>query len=186
MAKTVEDFAGIIKIIVSTTDSPLQLPAQLPMTWSNFSLGFVDPKLWQLPSFLLAPDKEYSKQMMSSYEAAIDKIKTPHSVPSPTCPPFRATVWRQFRISDNTVYIRALLVFPMMKEELIKSTVGEIRDSVNRTLKALPSTPVRSLAEVIKFNEDNPDLQAGRTKPITSKRKRMTSIRKGSSRPGKK
>lgn len=64
MAKTVQDLAGLIKIIVSTTDSPLQLPAQLPMTCSNFSLGFVDPKLWQLPSFLLAPDEEYSKQMV--------------------------------------------------------------------------------------------------------------------------
>ncbi|KAI4243665.1 MAG: hypothetical protein L6R42_010688, partial [Xanthoria sp. 1 TBL-2021] len=38
---------------------------------------------------------------------------------------------------------------------------GEIRDSVNQTLEALPSTPVRSLADIIKFNNDHPDLQAG-------------------------
>lgn len=52
------------------------------------------------------------------------------------------------------------------KEELIRPTVGEIRDSVNQTLEALPSTPVRSLADIIKFNNDHPDLQAGLGKVI--------------------
>ncbi|KAL9007196.1 MAG: hypothetical protein Q9180_009728, partial [Flavoplaca navasiana] len=160
MAKTVQDLAGLIKVIVSTTDSPLRLPAQLPKTWSNFSLGFVDPKLWQLPSFLLAPDEEYSKQMISSYEAAIDRIKTLGGhirYPVPLVQPSEL----QFGGNSGYLTILSLLVFLMMKEELIKSTVGEIRDSVNRTLKALPSTPIRSLADIIKFNEDNPDLQAG-------------------------
>lgn len=65
MAKTVADLAGLIKIIVSTTETPLQLPAELPTTWSGITLGFVDPKLWQLPSSLFAPDEEYSRQMVS-------------------------------------------------------------------------------------------------------------------------
>lgn len=64
MAKTVEDLAGLIKIIVSTTDTPLQLPEKMPTAWSEFTLGFVDPHVWQLPSFLLAPDEEYSTQMV--------------------------------------------------------------------------------------------------------------------------
>lgn len=44
--------------------------------------------------------------------------------------------------------------------------MGEIRESVNRTLEALPSTPVRSLADIIKFNDEHPDLQAGLGKRI--------------------
>ncbi|KAI4101517.1 MAG: hypothetical protein LQ339_005014 [Xanthoria mediterranea] len=65
MAKTVEDLAGLIEIIVSTTDTPLQLLAKLPTAWSGITLGFVDPKLWQLPSSLFPPDEEYSRQMVS-------------------------------------------------------------------------------------------------------------------------
>ncbi|KAI4101518.1 MAG: hypothetical protein LQ339_005015 [Xanthoria mediterranea] len=49
----------------------------------------------------------------------------------------------------------------MDDKKLTKPTVGEIRDSINQTLAALPSTPVRSLADIIKFNDDHPDLQAG-------------------------
>lgn len=74
----------------------------------------------------------------------------------------------------------------MMKEEVIKSTVGEIRDSVNRTHKALPSTPVRSLADIIKFNEDNPDLQAGLGKHdigVPSNARKLTVIRPNLSHP---
>lgn len=72
MAKTVEDLAGLIEIIVSTTDTPLQLPAKLPTTWSGITLGFVDPKLWKLPSSLLAPDEEYSRQMVSRFRSYLD------------------------------------------------------------------------------------------------------------------
>ncbi|KAL8899541.1 MAG: hypothetical protein Q9192_001519 [Flavoplaca navasiana] len=133
MAKTVDDLAGLIKIIVSTTDSPLQLPAQLPMTWSNFSLGFVDPKLWQLPSFLLAPDEEYSKQMISSYEAAIDKIKT----------------------LGGHIWYSVPLVHP--SELQFGGNSGYL------TILSLSLTPTYKRAW---------------TKPITSKLKRMTSIRK--------
>lgn len=68
MAKTVEDLARLIEIIVSTADTPLQLPNELPTTWSNITLGFVDPKVWQLPPFLLAPDEEYSRQMVNSLQ----------------------------------------------------------------------------------------------------------------------
>lgn len=64
MAKTVKDLAGLIEVIVSTTETPLQLPKELPTTSSNFTLGFVDSNIWQLPSSLLAPDEEYSKQMV--------------------------------------------------------------------------------------------------------------------------
>ncbi|KAL8849114.1 MAG: hypothetical protein Q9221_005883 [Calogaya cf. arnoldii] len=144
MAKTVEDLAELIRIIVSTTDTPLQLPAKLPTVWSNISLGFVDPKLWQLPPSLLAPDQEYARQMLSSYEAAIDKIKSlggrVHS-PVPLVHP------SDLQVEGKSGYLTILL--------------GEIRDSVDRNLEALPSTPVRSLADIIKFNKAHPDLQAG-------------------------
>ena len=72
MAKTVADLAGPIKIIVSTTDTPLQLPAELPTTWSGITLGFVDPKLWQLPSSLFAPDEGYSRRMVSQFRSYLD------------------------------------------------------------------------------------------------------------------
>ncbi|KAL8676715.1 MAG: hypothetical protein Q9224_007259, partial [Gallowayella concinna] len=144
MAKTVEDLTELIKIIISTTDSPLELPKEMPTAWSNFSLGFVDPNVWQLPSSLLAPDVEYSRQLISSYEAAIERIKNLDGrvhYPTPLVHP------SELQFEGKSGYLTILL--------------GEIRDTVNRTLQELPETPVRSLADIIKFNEDHPDLQAG-------------------------
>ncbi|KAL8828713.1 MAG: hypothetical protein Q9170_006482 [Blastenia crenularia] len=144
MAKTVQDLAGLIEILISTTDTPLQLPKQLPTTWSNFTLGSVDPNIWQLPLILLTPDEEYSRQMISSYEAAIEKIKSLGGhvqYPIPLVHPSK------LKYKGKSGYLTILL--------------GEIRDSVNRTLEAFTSAPVRSLADIIEFNKDHAELQAG-------------------------
>ncbi len=54
--------------------------------------------------------------------------------------------------------------------------VGEMRDSVNSYLKAASSTKVRSLAEIIQFNKDNPGLQAGISKTSDHGRVLLTNL----------
>ncbi|KAI4280164.1 MAG: hypothetical protein L6R38_004658 [Xanthoria sp. 2 TBL-2021] len=127
MAKTVEDLAGLIKIIVSTTDTPLHLPEKMPTAWAKFAPGF---RKWSQAT----KQQSIQSEVLTAAFITQSHLSIPQTYNSKAIPE---------------------------KEELTKATVGEIRESVNRTLEALPSTPVRSLADIIKFNNDHPDLQAG-------------------------
>ncbi|CAO1606208.1 hypothetical protein XANCAGTX0491_009709 [Xanthoria calcicola] len=99
-----------------------------------------------------------------SYEAAIDNIQNLGGhvhYPVPVVHP------SNLQFESESGYITILreskkpLHWKIDDKKLTKPTVGEIRDSVNHTLAALPPTPVQSLANIINFNNDHPDLQAG-------------------------
>jgi hypothetical protein len=46
--------------------------------------------------------------------------------------------------------------------------VGEVRNDLNTYLESLVSSPVRSLEELIQWNKDHPEAQAGLGKPRPS------------------
>lgn len=41
------------------------------------------------------------------------------------------------------------------------NSAGEVRESVDKYLQQQPSSEVRSLADIIQFNKEHPELQAG-------------------------
>lgn len=55
--------------------------------------------------------------------------------------------------------------FTVQKSQILTMKGGEIRQDLNDYLESLVSTPVRSLEELIQWNKDNPEAQAGLGKP---------------------
>ncbi|KGO70257.1 Amidase [Penicillium italicum] len=144
MAKTAADLADLIAVILEASNIPRNLPETLLTTWDNLTLGFVDPTKWQLPKELLTSDEDYTFQVKTMYESAIEKIK----------------------VAGGAVHYPVPLVHPSTLQfegqpGYLTILLSEVRDSVNAYLNTLISSPVKSLQDIIQFNKEHPELQAG-------------------------
>jgi Asp-tRNA(Asn)/Glu-tRNA(Gln) amidotransferase A subunit family amidase len=69
MAKCSADLTILTRILLSTApaDHATQdLESVHKMQFKDFTIGFVDPEVWRLPSSLLDPTEEYKKQTVSA------------------------------------------------------------------------------------------------------------------------
>jgi hypothetical protein len=68
MAKTPAELAALISILKGAgsdrTDPELN-SSTLPKSFDGISVGFVDPRKWQLPGRLLKPSDEYTEEVVS-------------------------------------------------------------------------------------------------------------------------
>ncbi len=58
LAKTPEDLANIMRILLERTDCPSYLEG----SWKDLRVGFVDPSLWQPADFVVEPNESFRKQ----------------------------------------------------------------------------------------------------------------------------
>ncbi|KAI1121419.1 amidase signature domain-containing protein [Nemania abortiva] len=144
MAKSVRDLADITQIILQAAKEPKSLDAEFRKDFKGFTLGFVDPPKWKLPEFLFDPDEAYLAQMKLNIEQAIDRI----------------------RDSGGVVHYPIDLIHPSEVKfkgypGYLKVLSAEVRDSINKYLFKLTETPVRTLKEIIDWNDRHPEDQAG-------------------------
>ncbi|KAB5585672.1 amidase signature domain-containing protein [Coniochaeta sp. 2T2.1] len=80
MAKSVDDLATLIGYVQEKAPggdgANRDYHAVFQQDWSGLRLGFVDPDKCRLPSGLVTPIEEVNEQIKSSYEAAMEKIKS--------------------------------------------------------------------------------------------------------------
>ena len=62
LAKTPEDLANIMGILLGRTD----YPSYLKGSWNGLKVGFVDPSLWQPAEFVVEPNESFRKQTVRS------------------------------------------------------------------------------------------------------------------------
>ena len=62
LAKTPEDLANIMGILLGRTDDPSVLKG----SWKGLRVGFVDPSLWQPAEFVVEPNESFRKQTVRS------------------------------------------------------------------------------------------------------------------------
>lgn len=188
MAKSVLDLAHITEAILSTEEQPRDFANGLVDGWAGISLGFVDPATWLLPKVLLTPDKEYKVQTVSpvelklvhysmagirmlilnriqqeQFKSTVEKIKslgaTVHfPVPLPSA--------EELVFEGESGFAKILCMFRpffllINDRLLIRALVAEVRDSLNIYLRDHETSPVKNLEELIQWNKDHPDLQAG-------------------------
>ncbi|KFH41937.1 putative transcriptional regulatory protein-like protein [Hapsidospora chrysogenum ATCC 11550] len=144
MAKSVKDLADITNVILQAAKEPRSLEVQLQNDWQGIRLGFVDPPKFKLPDFLFDSDEEYLARVKGAIEKAIDVIKqgggTVHY-------PINLTHPFDVHFKDGPGYLKVLS--------------AEVRDSINANLAELTDTPVRTLKDIIDWNEKHPEHQAG-------------------------
>jgi amidase len=144
MAKAVGDLEEVTRVILQTAKTPVEMTVDRSKTWKDFGFGFVEPGKWRLPSDLFNATEEYCQQIDTAYSAIQEKIKGfGGKVAYPADVPHPSTI-------DNG---------------FIGIVNGEFRDTVNSYLQNLAESEVRSLAEIIQFNKDHPELQAGISQP---------------------
>ncbi|KAF2108353.1 amidase signature domain-containing protein [Lophiotrema nucula] len=144
IAKSVPDLTHLTKVILSAASEPRELRMDLPQAWDNMKLGFVEPGKWKLPDKLFASDPAYLRQIRSAYEAAIDEIQSMHAdVQYPVSVPHPSEI--KYKGDDGK----------------IKIFLAEMRNSMNEYLATLEQSQVRSLEDIIEFNKNHPELQAG-------------------------
>ena len=62
LAKTTEDLANIMGILLGRTDDAWDLKG----SWKGLRVGFVDPSLWQPAEFVVEPNESFRKQTVRS------------------------------------------------------------------------------------------------------------------------
>ncbi|KAK0104849.1 hypothetical protein ONS95_005115 [Cadophora gregata] len=144
MAKSVADLEALTKVILQTSKKPVKINVDHSTTWQNYTTGFVNADDWRLPKDLFTSTEEYRRQIDTAYTGIQEKIKAlGGSVVYPVKPPHPSSIDGGFLAIVN----------------------GEFRDTVDAYLQGLEQSDVRSLADIIQFNRDRPELQAGISQP---------------------
>jgi len=117
--------------------------AFLTGSWEGLRVGFVDPALWQPASFIVEPREDFRKQSDDAFKAAVEKLKAggakvAEQVPLPTVG----------QIFENGVH-GVDDTFPLM--------LGDFRGQFNEFLKGFDNFEIKTLEDLIKWNEEHSD-----------------------------
>ncbi|KAI0096016.1 amidase signature domain-containing protein [Nemania sp. FL0031] len=144
MAKSVRDLIDITEIILQAAEEQKSLKVKLRRNFESLTLGFVDPPTWRLPDFLFDSDEAYLADIKSNIEQAIDRIRDNGGM---VHYPIDLIHPSEVKFKGDPAYLKVL--------------TAEVRDSINKYLSELTETPVRTLKEIIDWNDKHPEYQAG-------------------------
>ncbi|KAG7287561.1 hypothetical protein NEMBOFW57_007073 [Staphylotrichum longicolle] len=162
MAKSVLDLAIVLDAIVDPSKTTIPeggYQSAVTGEWGDIRIGFVEPEQWLFPHKIVKYEKEASDQMAREWKAAHEKLATVVKVVKPVTllSPDEATECGKKDINDAFFARMKILL-----EEYFASVEG---------------AKVRTLEELIKFNEDHAeqelpasaDNQAGLIRALNAK-----------------
>ncbi|KAH8898126.1 amidase signature enzyme [Thozetella sp. PMI_491] len=136
MAKTTADLVPVVETLLGRA-----LPGVLQKNWDGLSVGFVDPKVWDLHESMCLPKEGTAEEMVEKYEAAVAEIrKSGGNVKYPVHPA---------KLEELTVDGQQVMMpisFWDFKNKEIPAFIAEYEEC-----------PVSSLADIVKYNEENKD-----------------------------
>ncbi|KAL6833448.1 amidase signature enzyme [Trichoderma sp. SZMC 28015] len=136
MAKSTDDLVPVIEILLGR-----KLPSAGQKDWQGLSVGFADPRVWNLGGSMCRQHEGTAEEMIETYELVVSKLKEaggaihyPVAVPD---------------VSELTVG---------GKEAFMKIAFWDCKNrTIDNFLKEYEESPVRSLADIVKFNEEHKD-----------------------------
>ncbi|KAJ5940868.1 amidase signature enzyme [Penicillium verrucosum] len=150
MAKSAGDLANLLNVIVKNETA--NYPEFLTKSFANLRLGFVDPDIWRFPDAYSHPIDGVRDQMRTAYLDAKSKIET---LAKKVEYPISIVLPEDLNISGQ----------PSISN-VITYEYGPLIDSY---LKNLTESEVRSLDELIKWNEAHRELELPEEYPSQSR-----------------
>lgn len=147
MTKTTHDLATLFDILASKDPSD-SFTNDLTGSWSDISVGTLDPSTWKYPEALTKPADGAEAQILREILAAYETIK-------PKAERF---------VQDVDLISADEFEFEGQNSELLIWLV-DMKRSLNEYLEDLEESEVRSLAEVIEYNEKHADVELPPTHP---------------------
>ncbi|KAH8822071.1 amidase signature domain-containing protein [Xylogone sp. PMI_703] len=148
MAKSARDVALMLDIMVdpSTTTIPEGgYVSSLTSSWDGLRVGSLEPELWLLPDSIVKPVKSATEQELRETKAAYKKLKD--------------ILGANFHENVNLILKQNASVDENGFDHFGSIMYADFRPSLNKYLENLESSPVRSLKELIDFNNAHPDLE---------------------------
>ncbi|KAK0765614.1 hypothetical protein N5P37_001551 [Trichoderma harzianum] len=136
MAKSTADLVPVTEILLGR-----KLTSAGQKNWQGLSVGFADPRVWNLGDSMCRQHEGTAEEMIETYELVVSMLKEaggaihyPVAVPD---------------VSELTVD---------GKEAFMKIAFWDCKNrTIDNFLKEYEESPVRSLADIVKFNEEHKD-----------------------------
>ncbi|KAF2878597.1 amidase signature domain-containing protein [Massariosphaeria phaeospora] len=156
MAKSPYDLALLLDVLVDRNndgDSYTKAPSG---SWSDISIGTLDPEKWLLPPSMLKSVEEATVQINKEIREAYSKLESlvksvKHNVELPTPDRFVLN-GKDSEVMVQRTYTHAFPAFP-----ILTPVVSDFPTDLKRYLEGLDSTPIQSLDDLIKWNSDHAD-----------------------------
>ncbi|KAH7061087.1 amidase signature domain-containing protein [Macrophomina phaseolina] len=155
MAKSASDLTFLMDAMMEPVGKELETTPlryrlfQVRSQWSGLRCGFVDPAIWKVGKDFSRLNADAEKYMMNMYEMAIHKIRDHGAVVSY---PVQAPSPQVFRNSG-----------PMSSFEIV--AYKEFKQIIAEFFANMEESRVRSLAGLIEFNAEHPDIELPKTCP---------------------
>ncbi|KAL6690460.1 amidase signature enzyme [Trichoderma pleuroticola] len=136
MAKSTNDLVPVTELLLGR-----KLTSAGQKNWQGLSVGFVDPRVWNLGDSMCRHHEGTAEEMIETYELVVSKLKEAGGdIHYPVVVP---------DVSELTVD---------GKEAFMKIAFWDCKNrTIDNFLKEYEESPVRSLADIVKFNEEHKD-----------------------------
>ncbi|KAI1453883.1 putative glutamyl-tRNA amidotransferase subunit A [Annulohypoxylon moriforme] len=139
MSKTVYDLAVVLDVI-SERDASNSFTSNLGGTMEDFSVATLDPNIWKFPDTFMRPVPEAVKQTLHDISNAYQVVKSKAKRFASNVP---LTTIDKFDLDDKN-------------SELLVTSV-DMQSALNDYLKNLEESEVRSIRDIIDFNNQHAD-----------------------------
>ncbi|KAH0837170.1 hypothetical protein AYO21_04628 [Fonsecaea monophora] len=143
MTKTPYDLAVLLDAIVDPERRPAKsYTSALTGSWSDISVATLDPEVWSLPESWLRPVESATRQMTTEIRQAYAKIETLAKSYAGNVPLIGPQAFQRNGQNSETVV-----------------TAADFVKAINAYLQTRVNSTVRSLGDLIDFNERHADLE---------------------------
>ncbi|KAJ8132894.1 hypothetical protein O1611_g731 [Lasiodiplodia mahajangana] len=148
MTKSVRDLANLLDVLVDpakTTVPEGGYQSAVTGTWGDIKIGVVEPDKWLWPEHIVKPEKEASDQMLREWKSAYEHLRTIVKVVKPV-----SLLSLNEATEDGTRNVWN--AFDSTFKGLLESYLGSV-----------DCCKIKTLEDLIKFNEDHADQELPRS-----------------------
>ncbi|PGH12274.1 hypothetical protein AJ80_06788 [Polytolypa hystricis UAMH7299] len=141
MAKDARDVADMLAVLVDPAKATIPsrgYALALKENWASFKIGTLDPTVWTYPEFLIKPVPEATEQMVNATLDAYAQLKS-----------LAGEYYENVDLTPVTefMYNGCHSIYTILDIEL--------PEVVDEYLSSLPTSPVRSLHELVEWNKEH-------------------------------
>ncbi|KAI9817887.1 MAG: hypothetical protein M1827_001006 [Pycnora praestabilis] len=156
MTKNVQDLANLMDVLVDRSKAT-RFPeggynSVLQKTWKGLKIGAINPEEWRIEENICRPNEGATKQQLSEIRAAYKKI---------------AALADYFH-EDVSIVSKSELEFEG-KHSIYDVMQSDFKETFEKYLTQLESSPVRTMEEMVEFNKQHADKELPERNPSQDK-----------------